>query len=197
MRVLLFSGGVESTALAYWRRPDLLLTIDYGQRPAAGELRAASHLAQRLELPHEVVTANVGALGAGDMVGRGMAAHSKVSEAWPFRNQFLVTVAAMACADRDVKEIAIGTVISDRVHPDGNPEFVSAIDALIRCELPDTRVTAPAINMTTVELVRKSGLPHSLLRWTFSCHRETVGCGRCRGCTKTLETFATLGLNNA
>ena len=93
LRVLLFSGGIESTALAYWRRPDLLLTIDYGQRPAAGELRAASHLASQLDLPHEVVTADVGALGSGDMVGRGVASHSTVSEAWPFRNQFLVTVA--------------------------------------------------------------------------------------------------------
>ena len=197
MRVLLFSGGIESTALAYWRRPDLLLTIDYGQRPAAGELRAASHLASQLDLPHEVVTANVGALGSGDMVGRGVASHSTVSEAWPFRNQFLVTVAAMACAGRSLKEITVGTVISDRVHPDGNPEFVGAIDALIRCELPDVCVTAPAINMTTVELVRESGLPQSMLRWTFSCHRESVGCGRCRGCTKTLETFAELGLHTA
>lgn len=195
--MLLFSGGVESTALAFRHRPDLLLSVNYGQRPVEGELRAASYLADKLGLPHEVVTADVGALGAGDMAGRVKAGHAAVSESWPFRNQFLVTVAAMACADRSLREIMVGTVASDRVHADGTPAFLAAIDALVRCELPNARVTAPAIDMTTVDLVRASGVPEGLLRWTFSCHREAVGCGQCRGCAKTLETFAVLGLRAA
>lgn len=194
MRVLLFSGGVESTALAYQHRPDQMVTIDYGQRPAPGEVRAARHIAGELDLPHDVVTADIGALGAGDMAGRAEAPHSAVTEAWPFRNQFLVTVAAMAYADRGLREIMIGTVASDRVHADGTPAFLQAIDTLIRCELPGARVAAPAIDMDTATLIRATGVPEELLRWTFSCHRSGTACGHCRGCHKTLELFDTLGL---
>ena len=37
---MLLSGGMDSIAVAYWRRPSLAITIDYGQVPAAGELRS-------------------------------------------------------------------------------------------------------------------------------------------------------------
>lgn len=192
MRVLLFSGGVESTALAFQQRPNRLLTINYGQASVVGELRAARHLAGVLEIPHDEVAIDAGQLGSGDLVGRPKAEHSEVSEAWPFRNQFLITVAAMKYANDNLREIMIGTVSTDSVHADGSPEFLDRICALIQCELPNVRVHAPAIKMDTERLVRASGMPHDLLGWTFSCHRASVACGQCRGCNKTLNLLARL-----
>ena len=194
MRVLLFSGGIESTALAYQYRPDVLLTIDYGHKPAAGEIRAAEYLAARLELHQELLSINASMLGAGDMAGKAAAAHSMVTEAWPFRNQFLITLAAMRYAGPGLREIMIGTVITDCVHADGTHAFIERMNALVQCELPNVVVTAPAIAMDTAALVRTSGLPDDLLRWTFSCHCADVACGQCRGCNKTLELFGALGI---
>ncbi|WP_298837732.1 7-cyano-7-deazaguanine synthase [uncultured Roseobacter sp.] len=185
--MLLFSGGVESTALAFQHRPDRLLTVDYGQAPAVGELRAARHLAGLLDLGHDELAVDAAHLGSGDLVGKPKAGHSEVSEAWPFRNQFLITLAAMKYANCGLSEILIGTVATDRVHADGTPGFLERIGALIRCELPSVLVRAPAIHMNTEELVRTSKLPDELLGWTFSCHRASVACGQCRGCNKTLE----------
>ncbi|SDX48062.1 7-cyano-7-deazaguanine synthase [Celeribacter indicus] len=192
MRVLLFSGGVESTALAYMLRPDVLFTIDYGQAPAQGELRAATFIARELGLNHETLSVDCSPLGAGDMAGRPIASHSRVSEAWPFRNQLLVTLAAMKFAGEGLKDILIGTVVSDRVHADGSPEFVERLDMLIKCELPQTSVTAPALNMSTLELVKRSQVPMDILGWSFSCHRSTVACGQCRGCNKTIDLWEAL-----
>ena len=31
---LLLSGGMHSVAIAWWRRPNIAITIDYGQLPA-------------------------------------------------------------------------------------------------------------------------------------------------------------------
>lgn len=193
MRVLLFSGGVESTALAYMLRPEILLTIDYGQAPAKGELRAATFIAEELGLPHEILSIDAAFLGAGDMAGKPTANYSKVSEAWPFRNQFLVTLAAMRFASKELREILIGTVASDHVHADGSPEFVERLDRLIKCELPKTSVIAPAIDLSTLELVEMSRVPIDILGWTFSCHRSTVACGQCRGCNKTIDLWEALG----
>lgn len=194
MKVLLFSGGVESTALASMLRPDILLTIDYGQTPALGELRASRYIAQKLNLSHEIVKIDASSLGAGDMAGQPMANHSQVSEAWPFRNQFLITLAAMKFASEELTEILIGTVVTDRVHADGTPEFLKRMDRLIKCELPDVSIVAPAIEWSTAELVQKSGVNLDLLGWTFSCHKSIVACGQCRGCNKTIKLFSELNL---
>ncbi|WP_189410894.1 7-cyano-7-deazaguanine synthase [Neogemmobacter tilapiae] len=192
MKVLLFSGGVESTALAWSYRPDRLAFVDYGQIPAAGERRSAVFLADRLGLPLDQIAADISALGAGDMVARAAASHSKVAEAWPFRNQFLITLAAMRYAGNDLEEIMIGTVATDAVHADGTPTFLSRIQDLLQCELPSLQVTAPAIAIDTLTLVKQSSVPRDLLGWTFSCHRATVACGNCRGCNKTIQLFSEL-----
>lgn len=193
MKALMFSGGVESTCLAVMTKPDLALTLDYGQVCAPGEIRAATHIASLLEMPHKVIEVPLGHLGSGEMTGvRSDDAVRVVPEHWPFRNQMLLTVAAMALANRGLRELIIGTVLGDRVHNDGTPEFLSAMEKLLQTQLSRFRLRAPASTMTTDDLVRESGVSRDLLGWTFSCHRAGVACGACRGCNKSLELFARL-----
>src|ERR1700692_1265160 len=68
-RLLLLSGGMDSIALAWALRPDLSLTIDYGQLAAAGESRAASAACTELGLRHRLLRIDCSALGSGDMAG--------------------------------------------------------------------------------------------------------------------------------
>ena len=46
------------------------------------------------------------------------------------------------------------------------------------------RVEAPAINLTSKELIEISNIPSSLLFCAHSCHKSSVACGQCRGCNK-------------
>lgn len=39
---LLLSGGMDSISIAWWKRPDIAITLDYGQRAAEAEIKAAS-----------------------------------------------------------------------------------------------------------------------------------------------------------
>lgn len=193
MRVLLFSGGVESACLAAMTKPDLALTIDYGQVCAPGEIRAAKHIASIIGMDHRVIEVSLGHLGAGEMTGfPSDDSEDRVPEHWPFRNQMLLTVAAMALADCDLRELIIGTVLTDSVHNDGTPEFLSAMERLLQTQLSDFKLSAPASTMTTDDLVRSSGVGRDLMGWTFSCHRAEVACGACRGCNKSLELFTRL-----
>ncbi|WP_312895871.1 7-cyano-7-deazaguanine synthase [Rhizobium laguerreae] len=95
MRLLLFSGGLDSTALAWSQRPNLCLTIDYGQMPAQGEIRAASGLSGLMGLRHEVLTVDLAHLGSGSLAGSETATVGSAPEWWPYRNQMLITLAAM------------------------------------------------------------------------------------------------------
>src|SRR6266568_6936973 len=92
---LLLSGGMDSIAIAHWHRPEIAITVDYGQQPAAGEIRAAQAVADVLSIEHHIVRADLSALGSGDMAGSAALGVAPVTEWWPFRNQMLVTLAAM------------------------------------------------------------------------------------------------------
>lgn len=181
---LLLSGGMDSFALAYQHRPDLVITVDYGQRPAHAEIRAAGRLAETLGLHHEVVAADLSDLGSGDLSGRPALDVAPVSEWWPYRNQLLITLGAMCAIRYGVQRILMATVKSDSVHVDGTQAFLDDIDRLIRRQEGQISVVAPAIHLTTQELVGESEIPLSLLAWAHSCHSENIACGRCRGCQK-------------
>ncbi len=191
MKVLLFSGGIDSTALAWMRRPDVLMRLDYGQKAADGEARASRIIAEELGLPLDERRIDLSAFGRGAMAGRAPVGNLP-PENWPYRNQMLVTLAAMAYADAEVSEIVVGTVVTDRVHPDGRPAFMMAIDAVVRSQ-SGPRILTPASGMSSLELVRASGVPRGLLGWTFSCHTGPWACGRCRGCVKHDELISSLG----
>ena len=55
------------------------------------------------------------------------------------------------------------------------------------------RVEAPAIEYSTVELVRMAEVPASVLAWAHSCHKANLPCGQCRGCNKFNDCMYELG----
>ena len=188
MRVLLFSGGIDSTALAWTERPDALFFVDYGQLAAKGEHRAAVALSDVLGIPLEIRRADLRSFGAGTMIG-GAPANPLAPEFWPFRNQVLVTLAVMAHADRQPLDVLIGTVAGDSVHPDGNDVFVEAMNAVLAVQ-GAYRLRAPAMGLDAADLLRLAGMPGEILGWTFSCHTGEWACGQCRGCLKHDELKA-------
>ena len=193
MRVLLFSGGLDSTALAWMLKPEKLVFFDYGQRAAKGEERASRTIAGAVGIDLDVRRVDMSTFGHGTMSLSGMplATASKSPEFWPYRNQMLITLAAMTYAAHPITEMMVGTVVGDDAHPDGTNGFVAAIDSLVRLQ-SGVRVLAPAIHMTTLELVKKAEVPTSLLGWTFSCHTGEWACGFCRGCSKHRQVIECL-----
>ncbi len=190
---LLLSGGMDSTAIAYWHRPDVAITIDYGQRPAAGEIRAACAVSQTLGIAHHVLRCDLSALGSGDMAGSAALDVAPVPEWWPYRNQMLVTLAAMKVVGLGVDTLQIGCLVSDGQHADGRADFVAALDGLLRLQEGHLRLEAPAVALNAVELVQRSEIPMDLLGWAHSCHVGEYACGLCRGCHKHYETLKALG----
>jgi len=192
MKGLLLSGGMDSIALAYWKRPQVAFTVDYGQAAAPAELAASRQIASDLGIRHEVVVADCSSLGSGDMAGAPPLGLAPASEWWPYRNQLLVTLAGMRAVAIGVTELMVGSVASDGVHADGRADFYAAIDGLMSLQEGGLRVTAPALHLATAELVRTSGIPGELLAWAHSCHVGPLACGQCRGCVKHFEVTAEL-----
>jgi 7-cyano-7-deazaguanine synthase len=190
---LLLSGGMDSVAIAYWMRPEVGITVAYGQRAAQAEIRAAAAVCEALDIEHHVIEANLSALGSGDMAGLAPAMLAPVSEWWPFRNQMLVTLAAMKAVTLDVNKLLIGSLRTDGIHADGKPEFITAMSAVLQCQEGEITLEAPAIKLSGAELIKTSGVPTDLLAWAHSCHVANEACGMCRGCRKHYETLEELG----
>lgn len=191
-RAILLSGGIDSIALTNWKRPELAFTIDYGQSSAAGEIRAATKAAEVLGIIHEVISIDCSALGSGDLLNRPASSIAPASEWWPFRNQMLVTFAAMRGSALGVVEIMVGSVAGDAFHSDGTAEFYRQLDTVVSLQEGQIRVTAPALEMSSYDLIVKSNTPLSLLSWAHSCHRAEFACGQCRGCNKHREVMTQL-----
>lgn len=190
---LLLSGGMDSVSIAWWKRPDVSITIDYGQKPAEAEIVAASQVAEALGIRHEVIRVDCSALGSGDMAGTVPAAAAPVSEWWPFRNQLVLTLAGMLAVRLEVDRLFIGALATDGQHADGRPEFVERISALMAMQEGGIQVEAPAHSLDAVQLVKTSGITRDVLAWAHSCHTGNFACGRCRGCIKHFNTWQALG----
>ena len=189
-QLLLFSGGVDSTALAALHRPELSLTIDYGQRPAAGEIRAAAQIASLLGIEHRSITVDASVVGAGVLLDDESSIAGSAPETWPLRNQLLATIAAAYALRNDLDEVLLGIVREDRDrHRDGTPEFVELVDRLTAWQEGGIRVRAPGIEKSSAELVVASRLGQDVFAWTHSCHRAPIACGECPGCWKRAEVW--------
>lgn len=212
--VLLLSGGMDSAALAHWVRPEAALYIDYGQRPADSEERAATAVANALGIPIDIFHVDLSTLGAGLLLreeaddgsareqgGSAADAVSPSPEWWPLRNQLLCSLAAAwalsarAPSNTPIRKVLTATVAGDGSrHVDGTKAFYEAMDAVTSMQEGNIRVLAPAAGLSAAELVRASGVTESVLGWTHSCHRGLVPCTACPGCWKRFDVLGEVGM---
>lgn len=190
---LLLSGGHDSVALAWWRRPRVAITVDYGQLAADAEIEASARVCTELSIMHQVIRVDCRALGAGDLAGTAAHTLAPASDWWPYRNQLLITVSAMRAIAMGITTLLLGTVKSDHTHLDGTESFVTAISAVLELQEGRMSVAAPALTLTTAQLIRTAAVPMSVLAWAHSCHKANVACGVCRGCNKHFEVLSELG----
>lgn len=194
--VLLLSGGLDSAALASWVSPDHCLYIDYGQRPAVAEGRAARQVAAELAVPFDAIHVPAAVIGGGLMADTdpGSGPQGVSPEWWPYRNQLLITIAAAWGVQRRFEAVLIGTVATDGArHADGSNEFLSGMDVVLALQEGGMRLQAPASHLSAAELLAVSDVSDAVIGWTHSCHNANLPCANCPGCVKHTEVLHEAG----
>ncbi|WP_310439818.1 7-cyano-7-deazaguanine synthase [Sulfuricurvum sp.] len=189
MTGLLLSGGLDSISILYWQRPDIALTIDYGQNCAKAEIKAAEYACKELNIEHHILNIDCSVLGSGDLSQNSPHKLASQTDWWPFRNQLLITFAAMYLIKFNIKKILIGSLKPDEQFKDGTSQFTELINNLVSFQEGEITIDAPAIAMTSSELIEKSKIPLSILLCAHSCHTGDTPCGHCRGCNKYTATI--------
>ncbi len=191
---VLLSGGVDSICLTYGIMPDFAYTIDYGQTVAEREIYVSKYICEKLKIEHKIITVNCRNLGSGTLVGSEQSSISPSVEWWPFRNQLLVTLAAMQAIKDSVTTIYLASVKSDNFHKDGTEKFYDSINNLMTYQEGSININCPTLEYYSHELVKKYNVPLELITMAHSCHISNLACGKCSGCTKQLRVRHELGI---
>jgi 7-cyano-7-deazaguanine synthase len=207
LSVVLLSGGLDSAAnLAFAAERDtvvLALHIDYGQRAAAPEWRAARALAEYYGVKIERLDLSwLGALGGSSLTDKSRAVPElreseldtlpKIQESarsvWvPNRNGVFLNVAGAFAERFRAKRVVVGFNLEEATtFPDNSQAF---LDQTTRAFSYSTMTGAEAFCYTTAmdktEIVRalktlSRPFPHALV---WSCyHAGSEPCGRCESC---------------
>lgn len=187
-RIVLLSGGLDSTAALFWARSRgdcFALSVNYGQAHADRELASAMRATGLAEVSHKLVKLDY----------PWPAAQGRVV---PGRNLALLNLAASHAmwANAPV-EVIIGACLADAAgFPDCRPSFLLAAQHVIGLGLGvEVRITAPWIDRTKAQILRASKalgpVAWDAARRSWSCYEgRTMPCGVCSACVLRAEGFA-------
>jgi 7-cyano-7-deazaguanine synthase in queuosine biosynthesis len=188
VKVVLFSGGLDSLLLARAYPDALLLHIDYGQPYRFSEGSAAQGIADYLNRGLAFLMLTPLPSGEAD----GHIAH---------RNLYLAVSAA--ARDPTARLLLLGGVKGE-TSPDKTRRFLRASTlALSRSERRSLRLAAPLRKATKAKHLRRlvdevgRAEAQRLLDLTVSCYRppaKGVGCGRCLACVRRWVAVELAGL---
>lgn len=186
-KAILLSGGIDSICLTYHLKPDIAYTIDYGQIPAEREIYVSNFICQKLGIQHKVIRVDCKNLGSGTLANSDNLSISPSEEWWPFRNQLLITLAAMQGIKDSISELYLASVKSDDFHKDGTKDFYRLCNELVSFQEGKIQIICPTLDFFSHELVGKFNVPSNLLSIAHSCHISNIACGKCSGCRKQLK----------
>ncbi len=213
--VVVLSGGLDSTTLAYHLRSEHYdihtVSFHYGQRHER-ELDFAIAAARRLDVPHDLVDLRpVGRLLTGSaLTDRRVEVpdghytdRSMRTTVVPNRNAILLHVAVGLAVARGAQAVAFGAHSGDHaIYPDCRPEFVESLTRSVRIGnegfiAEGFAILAPFLGWDKAQIVRRGAALGVPWEETWSCYRgEQVHCGTCGTCTERRESFAHAGVTD-
>lgn len=200
--VLLCSGGVDSTTLAYWlRSKDIVfipLFLDYGQHCASKEYETLFQVLPKEVLP-TILKLDLSCVYVGNksrLISEADLWTEDVSDEdlyLPYRNLLILTVGAAFTQSRGIEKVYAAFINSNRAKEiDCSAAFFARLGELlnsygaVRIEMPFREMSKYEVTRLGIEL----GVP---IAKTFSCQvSSVVPCGACPNCVERLDALAQL-----
>ncbi len=201
--LVLFSGGIDSTAALYWARERFVgtsaVTFAYGQRHSV-EIQLAAKLADGLGVPQKILAVDLSQIGGSALTDRGVPLPSLrcIEELGdgppptyvPFRNGIFLSLAAAWAEVIEARNIVCGFNIVDSPHyPDTRTTFVRAMEDAInsgtKAALQGDHYVlhAPFVQKKKSEIIRLGLDLGADFSFSISCYAgDEIPCLRCSAC---------------
>lgn len=177
-RVVLLSGGLDSTVCLAISPAVACLFVDYGQPALQQERAAAVESAARYGVPlYETQIP----MTLGDMAAPAGDAGPRIV---PSRNLAMISAAVSLAATLEADAVVLGASQEDRLsYPDCRPEFIFAL-SLACVAAYGVSVEAPLEKMTRREIVNLAHRHGIFAEHVWSCYTPIDGkpCGTCDSC---------------
>ena len=215
--ITLLSGGLDSVVATYAVAREggsgEALFLDYGQRAAKREFRAAKAVAVRLGLGFRriklrfLAEVTKTALVMNDKVIPQVkmdklddrdATEKSAQAVWvPNRNGLFLNVAASIAEGMGLSQIIVGFNAEEAVtFPDNSANFVTKAEEFFRLStLKGLQVVAPTLAMNKTEIVRyglKLDVPFDLIWGCYQGGRRL--CGTCESCLRSIRAYRRAGV---
>ena len=201
--VLLASGGLDSTTLAYWLRDKgenfVPLFLNYGQHCAQTERERLAEV-----LPSELFGPIV-ELNIADVYRDSSSRLIKAADLWtermtdddlylPYRNLLVLTVGAAYAQSRGESEVYAEFINSNHAKEiDCSAEFFDRLGGMLS-DYGTVKIRMPFREFSKREVAEIGLALGAPIAITFSCQASsTVPCGVCPNCMDRLEALAELG----
>ena len=208
-QLVLLSGGLDSSvALGTASEPRIALSVDYGQRHRASELKAAERMAALYEVEHYVLdlTSWGALLPGGSLTDDGVEvpdgmydAPSMAITVVPNRNATLLMAAVGVAQAHGIDTVVTAVHAGDHtIYADCRPDFIKAARTTAKLATEGAvDVSAPFIKMSKGDIA-KLGFKHGVpLYATWSCYKGgATQCGTCGTCTERREAFSDAGISD-
>lgn len=205
--VVVLSGGLDSTTVAYWAKNEGYdvygLTFKYGQI-ATKETKHAKIVAQKLEIQiKEIDLSSLKEIftGVTSLIDEKIEMTSTFSQPIivPFRNAIFLSIAVAYAISISATRIFYGAQGSDALYyPDCRKQFYESFETTARIGT-DTEldIEAPFSNLTKSEVIKlgsKLAVPYDL---TWSCYfNKEKHCGKCESCINRKNAFKDAGIHD-
>jgi 7-cyano-7-deazaguanine synthase len=211
--IVVLSGGLDSTVLAYWLKAEGVrltsVSVDYGQRHRK-ELDHAARIADVLRIPHHLVdlTSITALLQGSALTDEAVpvpdghyAAETMRSTVVPNRNAILLDMAVALAVSIKADLVAFGAHAGDHaIYPDCRPEFLEPYEQAARAGnsgfiAEGFAVIAPFLSWPKTDIVVAGAALNVPFDSTWSCYTGgELHCGRCGTCTERREAFRDVGV---
>ena len=208
--VLILSGGLDSSTLAYWLKANgfneiICITFDYGQKQII-ELEYAKGIAKKIGAEHRVIdmsfikkflskSSSSLTNSAIDVPHGEYTKENMQSTVVPNRNSMMLTIAwTIACVEQANALVYI--------YPDTRPEYFEAINKSLRMgsegsREDDLKLLAPFITWHKADIVKEGhrlGVPFAD---TWTCYEGGEHhCGLCGACSERKKAFIDAGISD-
>lgn len=198
--MVLLSGGLDSTVMAYSRECDLFLSFYYGSKHNGQEIKHAKKTATRLGVEHRVIDLsdifqnfNSALIDRKRPIPHGHYEDKTMRETVvPFRNGILLAIATGVAESEGIKNIGIAAHAGDHaVYPDCRSAFLTGFHhAANSGTYGKVNICFPFLGTTKTDIVLKGEALNIPFEDSYSCYEgDEVQCGLCSTCFERREAF--------
>ncbi|RLF88413.1 7-cyano-7-deazaguanine synthase QueC [Thermococci archaeon] len=211
--VVLFSGGLDSTACLYWAKKNydevIMLTINYGSNEERVTNRVAGFFSKELDTPLKIIKLDFleefSKLRGTTLVGgetpkvsaeelERMARETAKSVWVPARNVILISIAASLLDALGGGDIIVGFNREEgATFPDNTPEFVEKMNGMLEYgAMEEVKVVAPLIDLDKKGIAKLLKELDAKYEYSSSCYMpkgftedgKPIHCGECESCVR-------------